>query len=234
MQYVKIRNAIIEQIDAGMLSSGQKLPPERKLAESFGTTRVTLREALSLLEAEGRIFREDRRGWFISPLPLHFDLSRQVSIEQLAVEQQRAFQVSVGEVKSMLANQQAAELMHLPPFSDVMSIERTHFLDKRPVAFAMHYTRLDRFTNLAAGEWQGALLDIYQQQFSFKPHQIRYRVRPSSLVGDIAQVLRATEGSAALLIERFYCDSDGTVCCVDIEYWRHDAILLQAQADQSP
>ncbi len=67
MQYVKIKDAIVEQIDAGMLMPRQKLPAERKLAESFDTTRVTLREALSLLEAEGKIYREDRRGWFISP-----------------------------------------------------------------------------------------------------------------------------------------------------------------------
>lgn len=54
MQYVKIKDSIVEQIEAGMLSPRQKLPAERKLAESFDTTRVTLREALSLLEAEGR------------------------------------------------------------------------------------------------------------------------------------------------------------------------------------
>ncbi len=49
MQYVKIKDSIVEQIEAGMLSPRQKLPAERKLAESFDTTRVTLREALSLL-----------------------------------------------------------------------------------------------------------------------------------------------------------------------------------------
>ncbi|TQP55017.1 GntR family transcriptional regulator, partial [Vibrio cholerae] len=37
MQYVKIKDAIVEQIDAGMLMPRQKLPAERKLAESFDT-----------------------------------------------------------------------------------------------------------------------------------------------------------------------------------------------------
>lgn len=54
MQYVKIKDVIVEQIESGQLAPRQKLPSERKLAESFDTTRVTLREALSLLEAEGR------------------------------------------------------------------------------------------------------------------------------------------------------------------------------------
>lgn len=73
MQYVEIKIAVEEQIESGLLPPGQKLPPERKLAESFNTTRVTLREALSLLEIEGKIYREDRRGWFISPPPLSYD-----------------------------------------------------------------------------------------------------------------------------------------------------------------
>lgn len=54
MQYVKIKDAIVEQIDAGMLMPRQKLPAERKLAESFDTTRVTLREALSCSKLKGR------------------------------------------------------------------------------------------------------------------------------------------------------------------------------------
>lgn len=76
MQYIKIKESIVEQIESGQLLPGQKLPSERILAESFATTRVTLREALSLLEAEGVVYREDRRGWFISPEPLRYDLSK--------------------------------------------------------------------------------------------------------------------------------------------------------------
>lgn len=89
MQYVKIKDSIVEQIEAGMLSPRQKLPAERKLAESFDTTRVTLREALSLLEAEGRIYREDRRGWFISPEPLRYDPTQTLNFPNMAKAQNR-------------------------------------------------------------------------------------------------------------------------------------------------
>ncbi len=62
-----ICRALIEQIDSGLLSAGGKLPAERKLSELFDTTRITLREALGQLEAQGLIYREERRGWFVSP-----------------------------------------------------------------------------------------------------------------------------------------------------------------------
>ena len=40
--YVQIKNAIREMIAADLLPPGQKLPPERKLAESLGVNRTTV------------------------------------------------------------------------------------------------------------------------------------------------------------------------------------------------
>ena len=44
-----------EAIVSGKLKPGEKLPPERKLTESFGTSRRTLREAFRVLEQKGLI-----------------------------------------------------------------------------------------------------------------------------------------------------------------------------------
>lgn len=55
------------RIAAGEFAVGGKLPSERALSEQFATTRITLQEALGQLEAQGVIYRQVRRGWFISP-----------------------------------------------------------------------------------------------------------------------------------------------------------------------
>lgn len=47
----QIRGAIL----GGNLSEGERLPPERELAEQFGVSRVTVRDALRALEALGLI-----------------------------------------------------------------------------------------------------------------------------------------------------------------------------------
>lgn len=50
--YVRLRNAIQEQIRLGMLPSGTVLPPERELEELLGVSRSTIRQAIrSLVEA---------------------------------------------------------------------------------------------------------------------------------------------------------------------------------------
>lgn len=47
----QIRQAILD----GRLSPGDRLPPERELTEQFGLSRITIREALRVLEAKGLI-----------------------------------------------------------------------------------------------------------------------------------------------------------------------------------
>jgi GntR family transcriptional repressor for pyruvate dehydrogenase complex len=51
---------LIEMINSGTWSPGDRLPPERKLAEQLGVGRTTVREALKLLTLSG--FLRARRG----------------------------------------------------------------------------------------------------------------------------------------------------------------------------
>jgi len=53
-------------IDDGACDGTGRLPPERTLAEALGVGRRTLRRALDVLEAEGRIRRHQGQGTFIA------------------------------------------------------------------------------------------------------------------------------------------------------------------------
>jgi DNA-binding FadR family transcriptional regulator len=52
-------------IKAADIRAAGRLPPERELAENVGVSRRAVRHALDLLEAEGRISRQQGRGTFI-------------------------------------------------------------------------------------------------------------------------------------------------------------------------
>ncbi|HHW30952.1 MAG TPA: FadR family transcriptional regulator [Clostridiaceae bacterium] len=68
----KIYQSIIEQIvllvKEGKLKAGDKLPPERTLAEMFNVSRASIREAFSAMEIIGLIEVRPGEGTFISDL----------------------------------------------------------------------------------------------------------------------------------------------------------------------
>jgi DNA-binding FadR family transcriptional regulator len=58
--YGLVVERIRRQVQLGLLLPGERLPPERKLADDMSVSRVTLREALRVLETEGYV--SVRRG----------------------------------------------------------------------------------------------------------------------------------------------------------------------------
>jgi len=63
-----VMNQIIELISQGKLRIGDKLPSEQEMTELFGISRISLREAMKLLEAKGYIESRDRKGKYVKSL----------------------------------------------------------------------------------------------------------------------------------------------------------------------
>jgi GntR family transcriptional regulator len=58
--YLQIAEAVGSLLGSGVLPPGYVLPPERVLCEQFGVSRMTLRQAMGLLDREGLV--DSRRG----------------------------------------------------------------------------------------------------------------------------------------------------------------------------
>jgi len=67
-----VSEAVITQIETllvdGVLRSGQRLPPERELAERLGVSRLKLRDALEKLEARGLVVARHGDGTYVAAL----------------------------------------------------------------------------------------------------------------------------------------------------------------------
>ncbi len=233
MQYITIKKALYEQIEAGMLQPGFRLPAERQLAEMFSTTRVTLREALALLEADGVIYREDRRGWFVSPPPLIYDPSKPVSLRELAERQNRKAKTIVIEARKMLADKTATQILTLPPMQEIYRIERVYELDGRPVCAVTHYIRKDIFPGLLDLDLTQPMADTFGNHFDLAYASTRYTIANTSLIENRAAVLHATDGTPAMHIQRINADQHGRIIEGVVEHWRHDAISIESEVQFS-
>jgi GntR family transcriptional regulator len=64
--YYQIKEDILQRIQRGTWPPGSKLPSEMELAEQYGVSRPTVRQALAELTQEGYLIREKGRGTFVS------------------------------------------------------------------------------------------------------------------------------------------------------------------------
>ncbi|GLS91574.1 phosphonate utilization transcriptional regulator PhnR [Psychromonas marina] len=231
MQYLKIKEILVEQIETGLLQARQKLPSERKMAEAFSTTRVTLREALGSLEAEARLYREDRRGWFVCPKPLRYDPRLTLNFVEMAKQQGREAVSELIFAKQTLATKKTSKLLQVTMLTELYHLARVRYLEQRPVVYVVNYIKAEYFKNLFDHDYVQSLTTTYQQHYSVSYQRTHYRVSTTSLFGDIAQALRATSGSPAMLVERTNYDQQGRLIDCDLEYWRHDAICIESVAE---
>lgn len=67
--YMQIVDQLKNLISKGEITIGEKLPPERVLAEKFGVARPTVREALSALEILGIINVQVGSGAYVTGVP---------------------------------------------------------------------------------------------------------------------------------------------------------------------
>ena len=68
--YQQLITQIQQGIESGELSAGDKLPSTRLLAESLGVSRSTTSRVYDQLIAEGVLISEEKRGVFVSALPM--------------------------------------------------------------------------------------------------------------------------------------------------------------------
>jgi len=83
--YEQIVQQVEESIQRGALKPGDKLPPERDLAEQFGVSRTAVREAVKALREKGMVEAYPGRGTFVMELsshPIRLSLDRMVKAGQ--------------------------------------------------------------------------------------------------------------------------------------------------------
>ncbi|MGC4388016.1 GntR family transcriptional regulator, partial [Streptococcus suis] len=64
--YIRIHDVIKKEIEEENWKIGERLPSERDLADRFSVSRMTLRQAISLLVDEGILERRVGSGTFVA------------------------------------------------------------------------------------------------------------------------------------------------------------------------
>ncbi|WP_257280984.1 MULTISPECIES: phosphonate utilization transcriptional regulator PhnR [unclassified Endozoicomonas] len=233
-QYQIIRTALHEQIESGALKPGSKLPSERLLSEKFSTTRITLRESLSSLEADGLVYREDRRGWFVSPERVTYDPTVNANFHTIVTHQGRVPGTRMLHADLVPAPTRVQKLLQIPALTPVYRLQRLRSVDGRNVLYVENYMNPAYFPDLLQHDLSRSLSDIYQEHYNRRYARVSFRLYPVGLNAEASSHLKVTTGSSGLLVERTNYDQSNLLIDCDFEYWRQDAVVIAANTTINP
>ena len=227
MQYLTIKDAIAEQIESGMLEPGQKLPSERVLAGAFSTTRITLQEALNYLALSGKVYKEERRGWFVSREALIFNPAKELDISHACKLNQCSYTTKYLDSKRILAPKMVAEALRLPPFSYVLMFSRLLMMEGRKVAVQYQYLPDALFPSLVKMDGDIDIVSILKEQYfsDFQSLDVKIGVIPATEYE--SGILNISSGSMLLDITQSAINNSKEGYLLQVLRCCHDAIEIE-------
>jgi len=195
--HAQIELALETAIERGRLSPGDRLPAERELAERYGVSRMTLRQALGSLELRGRLVRSKGRygGTFVAEPKLELTGTSALS------DQLRGLGLAAGaRVLSARERDSAPDEVELGP--RVYAIERVRLANGEPVALERGAYSVDAFPGLLGGPLEGSLYDLIRARYDTVPVRAHERLEPALAQPVEAAALGIEPGAPVMLVER--------------------------------
>lgn len=136
---------------------GDQLPTEPELAEQFGVSRSTIREALKLLEQDGLVNAIQGRGRFVSALG-SLRIERPVTIYESITEMLQALGYAVTNVvlsvDETVADAHVAQELGIEEGDPVIRLVRLRLGGDEPMVFSINTLRRDTLPGpLAFRDW---------------------------------------------------------------------------------
>ncbi|MGO1659328.1 MAG: UTRA domain-containing protein [Marinobacter sp.] len=229
--YMRVRDQLAIQIEEGSLTPNTRLPSERILADEHGTTRVTARLALAQLEAEGRIYRSNRRGWFVSPPRLTYKPTQDYSFSDNVASQGRIPATETLDVTPTQINAWLAVKTGLEVGDPIIWLRRRRRIDGRPVLVENIYLNPKRLPDIETYDFNRSLWKLLRDQYGVELQSKRIEMYPTALVDPQASAIGVTAGIAGLYVTRCSHDPDGCFVEFDEEFWLHDALSIQVEVN---
>jgi len=181
--------------------AGTRLPSEPELARFYGVSRGTIKEALDILEKEGRIERQRGVGTFVTQPRIQQSWSRIESYsEQITLHgyETSARLLTFAVVK---AGPKIGRRLGVEPETEVYHIERLRYIGSDPLVIITSYLPVAEVGPLSEAEAGGSLYAVLEQR-GLRPTRVQDSFAAGIAGPAVAHTLQIPEGSPVLYTTR--------------------------------
>ncbi len=133
--YIRIHDEIKHQIETGVFEVGQRLPSERVMAEQFGVSRMTLRQAVTSLVEEGILTRYVGSGTFVASDRVREKMRGTTSFTEIIQNLGKTPSSKVLSYQKTKANEVECDKLQLKKGAQIIRMERIRYADELPICY---------------------------------------------------------------------------------------------------
>lgn len=203
-KYIQIAEMLIREIAAGHRIEGERLPPEREMANTLGLSVGTLRKALAELEGRGLLERVQGSGNYIRAGREAAGVYALFRLERLA-----GGGLPTAEVLSVARLSKPDGVPAFGPSSDAHRIRRLRWLGGEPAAVEEIWLDGDRAERIEARALSESLYLFYRETLGFWIARAEDRISVGAAPGWVTEPFGPRAGDIVGYVERVAEDQDG-------------------------
>ena len=194
----RVARAIADEIAAGALAPGERLPSERELGERLGVSRATVRRALGELGAQGLVESQVGRGSFVAAGPIGEAPNALMSFTELGASRGLATAARVLAARTRPATLDEADQLAVAPGASLFELERLRLLDGIPVSLDVSRVPLALAPGLPEVDFASASLYAALEAAGAGPVRAEYAVQAVAADERRARLLEVEPGAPLL------------------------------------
>ncbi|MCG1008435.1 GntR family transcriptional regulator [Salinicoccus sp. ID82-1] len=208
--YKQVAKKIKDDIVSNDINRGEAIPTETKLAEMYGVSRVTIRQAVKLLVEEGLVYSVQGSGTYISEKKIEHDIHKLQGFTEEMISLHNNPSNEILEFQLMLPSEEVKNYLKLTNNQKVYYIKRLRLADEKPLVLEESYMPYELFPDLSVDVMKVSKYKyIAGKGFSInKRHAELVPILPTD---ELVEHLHLENKDPMLLLEAYSTFDDGTI-----------------------
>lgn len=195
--YIKIHNQIKREIENHDYKVGSKIPAERQLAQKFGVSRMTLRQAIKTLEDEGILEQRVGSGTYVANQKVQEKMSGIMSFTDITHANGQTPSSKLISYRFGKPSLSEMERLNLDDKQEVLRMERIRYADDVPICYEVVSIPQNLVENMSKADISAHLYQTLEKN-GYKVGRVTEYISAAVANENAARLLDAKKGEALI------------------------------------